>query len=576
MYTALGSPVELSQLTKWLHFADFPNFDPKYRHWIRVYQGGSRHLQFDYGKVSQVFNAQPALVPIERAEEILETNPWGNVPEFRFRGGGPVYSAEDGHYWDDGSKRSPTGVEVRRFLTDFEYDAPQIEPGFIDFHNLIEEKKNSYVTNDNFEPVTKFNEEKWRDMVFNSGNEYDDNIFYFDIDLGHLLDYLDERRCALIIAYFQSRKVTNLNKDLDLETVEKSRREHLDGPAVFDCRWVQEYTYPIGEIHWFCPIFPDTYSGSANARQEENRDVKFQTYRGHKFSPKEVLNEEGYQEKGFDRPVTPTDDIDELLSNYDWIFFDMAVLEKYVEAEEGTVSWGSRNLGQVSWKNKLSLRISRNSEHEVVIFLDELKSLYDTEVPHWKSYNRLPSGEVPEEAIISGAMGQFVESKSYSTKVFDAIEELDEVFQASFSASLFAPIEDENTKERVIMPPRNQKSQLLNSIDNLNMVFLERVNKDEVIDTLPEKRRDSVEGRKSALYELTAEQMGDTKASELFKPINAVYDLRIVADHRGQSKWERAMNALAIDPSTREYRDIYITLMTSLFESLQSIKKSLN
>lgn len=85
-----------------------------------------------------------------------------------------------------------------------------------------------------------------------------------------------------------------------------------------------------------------------------------------------------------------------------------------------------------------------------------------------------------------------------------------------------------------------------------------------------------MEGRKSALFELTAEYIGEAQTGELFKPINAVYDLRIVADHRGQSKWNRAMDALGIDPSTREYRDIYITLMTSLSESLQSLEESLN
>lgn len=141
MYTALAEPVKSSQLSNWLHFADFPKFDPKNRHWIRVYQLGSRQLQSAYGKLSQGFQVQPALVPIERAEELLETSPWGNIPEFRFRGGGPVYSSDDGHYWDDGSKRSPTGVNVLRFLTDFDYDAPQLEPGFIDFHNLVEEEK---------------------------------------------------------------------------------------------------------------------------------------------------------------------------------------------------------------------------------------------------------------------------------------------------------------------------------------------------------------------------------------------------------------------------------------------------
>jgi hypothetical protein len=273
--------------------------------------------------------------------------------------------------------------------------------------------------------------------------------------------------------------------------------------------------------------------------------------------------------------VTRTDDFDELLSNYDWVFFDMAVLEKYVESKEGSVNWGSRQCGQVSWKNKLSIRISRNSENEVVIFLDELKSIYDTEVPHWKSHNRRPSGEVPEEAIITGALGQFVESESYSNAVFNAIESLDNTFEQKHGTVLFSTVDDENTVEKVIMPTRNQRSHLLNSMDNLNKSFIEKIKKENILNTLPDKRKESVEGQKSALYELTAEMLGDSQANEIFKPINAVYDLRIVAAHRGQSKWAQAMESVDLDPSTKEYREIYIKIMTSLVDSLEAIEEGI-
>lgn len=63
--------------------------------------------------------------------------------------------------------------------------------------------------------------------------------------------------------------------------------------------------------------------------------------------------------------------------------------------------------------------------------------------------------------------------------------------------------------------------------------------------------------------------MGDEEAAEVFEPINGIYDLRVVADHRSaSSKWKRAMDSFGITPDTGNYREAYCNIMEQLSEAI--------
>jgi len=129
------------------------------------------------------------------------------------------------------------------------------------------------------------------------------------------------------------------------------------------------------------------------------------------------------------------------------------------------------------------------------------------------------------------------------------------------------------------MPARNEKDQLLDTMEALNEIFFERIEGDHINniqDYLPKERVEGVNGSKSALYEMTVYLYDEDKAGDLFDPLNTVYDLRLDRTHRGNSKWQRAMDAVDISRPVRDYRGTYVEIMTQVSESIEEIENGLN
>ncbi|MFC4248218.1 hypothetical protein ACFOZ7_14990, partial [Natribaculum luteum] len=262
------------------------------------------------------------------------------------------------------------------------------------------------------------------------------------------------------------------------------------------------------------------------------------------------------------------------LSNY---FFDMSVLEKYIQADDGHVNWWSRQGGDVAWKDIFSERVYRNDEFEVALLLDDLAHIPDQEIPHWKTHNIAPSGGIPEEGITNFVLGEFVDTESYSDQVLNAVTSLNEIVGEEYNKSIFEALEESDPTHLVIMPSRNEQDALLDSMDALNKVFFERIDTESIREILPEERKEDVEGSKSALFELAADHLGNEEAGEVFEPINGVYDLRVVADHRSaSSKWERGMDSFGISPDTANYREAYCNIMEQLSESIIRISDAID
>lgn len=573
MFATLGSPLERRGVPSWLEFTDVDHFSPVDGDWVTVYQSGERVIEADYGKLRHSFNVQPMLVDLDDLDNILEADPKSQAPNLRFYGGGQVWSRERGDYWDDGSTKELNGADVHRFLTHFHHDAPRVEYGILAFHDLVEEGLRNFFAHRNGEHVIRFSEEEWNERERTSGYP-SDILIHMDIQTGYLLDYLDARQAALVLAYFQSRSIRNPTFDVGIADDGWTELELRGAPANKLSRYVDGLgsQYPHVELHWLCPVFPSSSDRSAEAEAKENRKIKFRTIDGNRYSPEDVEHQRGFEEAGLKRPAFGAESLQEAMSFYDWVFFDMEILEKYIASEDGYVNWWARQGGDVVWKDIFSERVYRNDEHEVALLLDDLEKIPDREIPHWKVHNITPVGEVPEEGIINFVLGKPVDSQSFSGRVLDTIEEIDEGFQGKYGEHAFSELQELDPVERVIMPPRNERDSLLTSMDALNKVFLERLNLSEVRVALHEERRGNVEGSKSALFELVASHAGEERAAELFKPINGIYDLRIVADHRGaESRWEQGIQSFGLEPELRDYRDAYIEIMEQLADSLEEI-----
>jgi hypothetical protein len=260
----------------------------------------------------------------------------------------------------------------------------------------------------------------------------------------------------------------------------------------------------------------------------------------------------------------------------------MGVLEKYIKSDDGTVEWTTAQMGDVEWQDLMIQGIFRNEEYEVVILLEDLKKIPASEVPHWKTHNITPQGGIPDHAITTYVEGKFVDEdgdSSYSSRVMNAVDALAKQFQSAHGSPMLGDLREDDPLEQVIMPARNEKDQLLDSMEALNQVLFERIEGnhiDNIRAYLPDERAEEVDGSKSALYELAVDLFDESKAAELLNPLNAVYDLRMARAHRGNSKWERAMDAIDASRPVRDYRGIYVQIMTQVAESIEEIEENLN
>lgn len=562
MFHVFDKPVDPSMLTEWLEFTQSNSYEPFSGNWTRVYHQGSNTIETPYGELEQFIRAFPALVDIDDIDTLRNENPYGRTGDIEFAGGGRVGIPPTEHQWDDGTKQTFGSVDLVRFLTAFRYNRPQLEPGFIGYHDLVEEGHGDYVTYHRNEPVVQFTGNEWEKEIFGESSLKEGNIHWMNIQTSYLLDYLDARNAVLVIGYFESRKVHPDRSGPDVNEVSEVPADVFDGPAVRSLKHVPVSSpYLLGEFHWLCPILPTSKDASAGRRLEENKQLKFISREGNEVSVSDI------EDRSSTVPMS-------------WVYFEMDVLEKYIDSSDGRVEWNTTEMGTIEYHDLTIASIFRNDEHEVVLFVDDLQKLPEHELPHWKVHNRTPVGQLPNDAHQTQIMAEFVDpdrNPSYSTRVLDALDKLSESFEDVHGAPLVDNLGPGDKVDAVIMPARNDRDQLVDAMVALNTILFERMESHlgDIKDFLPKNHADSVNGTKSALYELSVYLFDEDEAGELLNPLNAIYGLRQYGSHRGTSEWNRAIGAANLQQPIRDYRDAYAQIMTQTAESIEAIETEL-
>ena len=561
MFHVFDNPIDPDKLPAWLKFAKSDSYEPFSGNWTRIYQQGSTTIETPDGELKQYISALPALIDLDDVDSIRNEDPYGRMGELEFSGGGRVGTPPTGYRWDDGTTHIFGTVELNRFLTSFRYNRPQLEPGFIGYHDLVAEGLGDYVTYHTDEPVVQFSGDEWEAEVFGNSSAVE-NIQWMNIQTSYLLDYLDVRNAALVIGYFESREVHLNSYTPDVDEESEVPVEVFDGSAVRSLKHVPAASpYYLGELHWLCPILPTTKDASVARRLEENKQIKFITGDGNEVSVADL-----------EAQSSPA---------MDWVYFEMDVLEKYIDSPEGKVEWDTSEMGTIEYQDLIISSIFRNEEHEIALYVDDLQKLPVRELPHWKVHNRTPVGSLPEDAYKTQILAEFVDPDdhpSYSSRVLDALDELSGTFEDIHGTPLVDELGPSDEIEPVIMPARNDQDQLLDSMVALNKVLFERLEThlEDIIDYLPEDRASNVNGTKSALYELAVYLFDEDEAEDLLDPLNAVYGLRQHGSHRGTSEWGRAIESAGLQRPVRDYRSAYVQIMTQTAESLEAIEAELN
>lgn len=571
MYDLVEDADDIGDLNSWLAFEGRDRFDPIQDGWITVNRHGHNRSETSIGTVEQGFRIHAFLVDEDDLDTIVDTDPFGEVGTFDFNPMAYGSRRGDGQYWEEDLTRTVDGVEAKRFVMDFRKDAPLPDTGFIEYHNLIEREIRNFETYDTDETVVRFPHEKWEYLSSQSSHfGLENTIQSLEVKAEFLKDYLKQRGCALVLAYFQSRDVRETQEDISLPDDDREDFTVLGGNAVRGVRRNQ----PGYELHWFCPIRADGIPyGREERLQEDRENLKFETKQSYRFSKEEAVNEEGFQEAGYRRPAIGAEDLEEAISFFGWTYFEPEVLEKYKNDSRGSVSEWSRQGLQVNWLDKMKLRAYRNDEDLILIIVDDLAKIPDEELSHWYHYNTSPAGEIPEEMITNYIEADWVDSESPSDAVINAVTELNEAFEAKYGVRLYRETGDEIDADRMLSLPRNEKHELLNVMSEAHQVIVENLDRGNLESQLPDNVLSDVEGKKSALFEFVRYLSDTSTAAEILNPINAVHDFRKEDSHMTVSSggWPRAVDVLGYEENSEAYRDMYRDVMRQSAASLRNI-----
>jgi len=571
MYDLVEDADDIGDLNSWLAFEDRNRFDPIEDGWITVNRHGHHRAETSIGTVEQGFRIHAFLADEDDLDTVIDTDPFGEIGTFDFNPMAYGSRRGDGQYWEEDLTRDVDDTEAKRFVMDFRKDAPLPDTGFIEYHNLIEKEKRNFETYDTDETVVRFTDEKWEYLSSQSSHfGLADTIRSLEVKAEFLKDYLKQRGCALVLAYFQSRDVRETQEDISLPDDDRESFTVCGGKAVRGVRRNQ----PGYEFHWFCPVRADDIPYGREERLNEDREnLKFETKQGYRFSKKEAVNEEGFQEAGYRRPAIGAEDLEEAISFFGWTYFEPEVLEKYKNDSRGSVSEWSRQGLQVNWLDKMTLRAYRNDEDLILIIVDDLAKIPDEELSHWYHYNTSPAGEIPGEMITNYIEADWVDSESPSDAAINAVTELNEAFKAKYGVQLYRETGDGINADRMLSLPRNEKHELLNVMSEAHQVIVENLDRGNLESQLPDDVLEDVEGKKSALFEFVKDLSDTSTAAEILDPINAVHDFRKEGSHMTVSSggWPRAVDVLGYTEDSEAYRDMYRDAMRQSAASLRDI-----
>jgi len=217
------------------------------------------------------------------------------------------------------------------------------------------------------------------------------------------------------------------------------------------------------------------------------------------------------------------------------------------------------------------VRLYRGDNEQLVLLVDDLASIGDSELSYWHQHNVTPEGDTPVEMITNYVEADWVDSFAPAQAVLTGIREADESFQALRDELLFRSIPSDSQAESLLTPVREDRDELLQIMQELDNILVERVNQ-SAIETITSE---DAGGTKNALFDLF-EHLSDTaRAAELMEPINAVHYFRNEASHdeirRG---WDDALDELDVDDGM-DILELYRLTFHSVADSLDELESLL-
>ncbi|MFC7058983.1 MULTISPECIES: hypothetical protein [Haloarculaceae] len=567
MYQIISEDPPRTDPTTWLAFGDLDQ-TPVDAGWIHPYQRGRASIQIQECELTQAFDTQAFLVNVDELDPILDADPDTDMGDIEFRPmryGRRRESLDDPMepYWEEDLTREINGIPVSRFIMNFEYEAPLIDTGFIEYHNLVETDKRQFKELESDDVAVRFNADIWRAKYGLTAESTGHSVREQRVRASFLKEYLEERGKAIVLSYMQRRTV----EPSDAVSIDESVSVPVSN-GTSKREFHPERMPGLGHSCWFywtCPILPDDIPQSRESEMAEHRDhLSFRTQNGHAVTKQAVDDGSAFRETGISRPPAGPED-------HDYIHFDPAVLERYRNDPRGSVEeWSEQGL-TVDWLDRWMVRLYRSDNEQLVLLVDDLTSIGDTELSYWHQHNVTPGGEVPEEMVQNYVYAEPVDTFAPAQAVLNGMREADSIFQSLRGDPLFRDIPSDHHAEDLLTPVRNDRNELLQIMQDLDNVLVERVNQ-SAIEAITGQ---NAGGTKNAIFDLY-EFLADTdRAAELMAPINAVHYFRNEESHdRVQSGWTEALDELDVEENT-DILELYRYTFQGVADSLDELESYL-
>lgn len=566
MYEILSEDTSISDLDTWLAFGDITEA-PIDAGWIHPYQRGRASIRVEDAELTQAFDIQSFLVDLDDLDPVLNADPNTDFADIEFnpmRYGRRRESLDDPlePYWEEDVTREVNGTPVSRFITNFEYEAPLIDTGFIEYHNLVETEKRRFEEIESGDVAVQFNAEVWRAKMGLSSESTEHTVRTMRVHAPFLKDYLEEREVALVLSYVQRRSV----EPSDAVSIDQSVSIPIS-TGTYHREFYPEQMPGVGHScrhYWTCPILPDDIPQSRGDQLAAPRQLPFTTQNGHRVTKEGVEDGSALRDIGISRPATSPDD-------YEYIHFEPTLLERYRNDSRGSVEeWSAQGI-TVSWLDRWMVRLYRGDNEQLVLLVDDLTSIGDSELSYWHQHNVTPEGDTPEEMITNYVEADWVDTFAPAEAVLTGMREADGTFQAFRDESLFRSIPSDSQAESLLTPVREDRDELLQIMQELDNILVERVNQ-SAIETIT---GEDAGGTKNALFDLFEYILDTARAAELMAPINAVHYFRNEASHdeirRG---WDEALDELGVDDGV-DILELYRLTFHSVADSLDELESLL-
>ncbi len=494
------------------------------KNWVTVYHSTRSE--------EETITIYSALIPVDRAEEVLSTTDW----EYQIGFGQPgmTVSYQDGERTETYEHFSrPDAIQplvlVREFSGVYQ-DYTEILEEFRLFHNLYHDQKNNV--------LLQFTRDGYKEEVV----RIDDNKI--QIRLKWIKQFLAFKNMCLAL-YFDILRNSSLN--LENTEIEEGNWDYRD-TNIF-------YTFALREDNFSRKDIWQSLSILHGKKLIEPMPIE-QTgiwpYEKTRLYESFLI---GVDENGTDITFSCNPD---LLSNYFGanaenphyltpVFFRRSVLSRYYSDPEKY----EVNDGSITLKGYWILRADTNHTEYVIVFLGNLGGLPHSEQKYWRGQNVVPDGSMSEVYFRRSFLGEFADAENPVFQFKNSYKQLQKKWFSKFGWHLFKPLSEKEVYLFVSLhiPLNDNYSEFDSQILALTKTLIDSLNESEIkklLTTSLEKNARSI--NKFEAYLKQEEVAGYEEVIQFMRQLQKIRSTS--SAHRKGSNFEKRMKKIGIDLSS--------------------------